>query len=247
MINERIQVHLSFDPYNQMDQSFDTQLNCFNKIVPEDYAVKYELTSDLKHVLLSGKIMAIESSRLLTNGNWEKQLVFEIIDIENDIKRFQGITISALNDKPLSESIKQFVHQLSLFENFRLGNIYSSLDNYRSYEHENYRDDRIIHNPNNLPIIADLYSYGTSHLERPDCFTRINIWSNYICNQVDFIPEKHAALFEIAEPLENGAWWLQLTKEPLDAEIPEHRARLRAAYEALPKVGGRDLLIDQVK
>jgi hypothetical protein len=120
-------------------------------------------------------------------------------------------------------------------------------DNYSPHAHRYYDAQTPLENSLNLPLITTVELFGVNPFSRPYYFSWINIWSNYICNQVDFIPEKHTALFEIAEPLENGAWWLQLTKEPLNAEIPEHRARLRAAYEALPKVGGRDLLIDQVK
>ena len=76
-------------------------------------------------------------------------------------------------------------------------------------------------------------------------------------------PARHAELLERARHLENGAWVVQLTDEPLwvcfdtvvcrrdgiykipdpfDLSNPEHKRILARAYELLPTIGGRDKL-----
>ena len=89
-------------------------------------------------------------------------------------------------------------------------------------------------------------------------------WSKETAERIDFPdPARHAELLERSRKLENGAWVVQLTDEPLyvyvrfpvylpdgsyeipepwDLSNPEHKRILARAYELLPAIGGRDTL-----
>ncbi len=247
MEKESIRLILVFDPTGSTDLSFDKKIACFNSVAPDLCQINFWMDDNLIHHPLEKNILINNDSKALTNGNENLQLVHRITDSIFNIRRTHSIKISFHNNEHFSGLLEKYLKKIVLFEDFRQAYLWSNLDNYLSDFHAYFSDNRYANRAYNLPLITNLYQHGITDMDRPQCFYRINIWSSYICKQVDFIPEKHASLFEIAKPLENGAWWLQLTKDPLNVDIPEHLNRLRAAYEALPKVGGRDLLIDQGK
>ncbi|MGL4596894.1 MAG: DUF5953 family protein [Bacteroidia bacterium] len=244
MKKESVRLVLLFDPSESTDFSFDQKIACFNSVANDLCQIKFFMTDEMKHIPFEKNIVLHNQSQTLTNGNENLQLTYRITDTDSDIRTLQSIRIAFDNNEKFSGLLENFIKKIILFTDFKHAYLRSNIDNYVPTFHTDFKDDRQIKYSDKLPLIAHLYAHGIAQIDRPECFYRINIWSSYICNQVDFIPEKHASLFEIAELLENGAWWLQLTIDPLDVEIPEHLARLRAAYEALPKVGGRDLLID---
>jgi hypothetical protein len=69
----------------------------------------------------------------------------------------------------------------------------------------------------------------------------LNYWSKETAARVRFpLTENDKGPFAEVRALTDGAWLLRLTQEPLDPSRPDHLVALRAAYERLPAIGGRD-------
>ncbi len=115
--------------------------------------------------------------------------------------------------------------------------------------------------PPGLPPLALPERLDPFHV--PYFFGWVNYWSKETAERIGFPdPARHAELLERARRLENGAWVVQLTNEPLDIYFrpflygwgsyippeeprdqsnPAHLRALARAYEVLPAIGGRDL------
>jgi hypothetical protein len=96
-------------------------------------------------------------------------------------------------------------------------------------------------NPYRLPWLAPMFQYKILPSAMADSFGWINYWSKKVANNAGFDPEKDKQYFDICYPTQKG-WLLQITKDPLNLEIPEHLEKLKAAYNRFKKVGGQDLL-----
>lgn len=68
-----------------------------------------------------------------------------------------------------------------------------------------------------------------------------NFWSLEACHNLGFKPDSnHRALFAQIDEIPERGWYLQLTDNPLDLEVPAHLAQLEALYKALPELARTD-------
>ncbi len=95
--------------------------------------------------------------------------------------------------------------------------------------------------PFELPVLAQPNEIESPLV--PLFFGWINYWSAATVERLGFPTDaEQPSPFASVQRLDDGAWILRLTEEPLDPARPEHLARLRAAYERFASVGGRDRL-----
>lgn len=93
-----------------------------------------------------------------------------------------------------------------------------------------------------LPPLPEKKTYGIKIYELPTHFAWINYWSKQLVANAQIDTDLAKKLFYKVELLENDAVIIQLTKAPLDLEIPEHLDLLKKAYKTFKRVGGRHLL-----
>jgi uncharacterized protein DUF5953 len=94
--------------------------------------------------------------------------------------------------------------------------------------------------PSLSPLQAELARIGLPRYRRqwrrnafhvPNQLGWLNYWSRATCAYLDFPNRAGDRELFMAQPLKNGAWFVQLTPDPLKAADPAHQSALRVAYQ----------------